>query len=156
MNWKQTLNQLGEYPKELHRLLPPCPEHRMLDVQRHLGKMPRVLVEMLAHFDGAELFLKNGPFVTIFGISPETPLDPFEWAPDWYIDKFTPSWRSGHKVEDEWAVAMTNYGSLTIVDSNGLVRCWDTAQNTWDAKRRPFEEWMEATLREGDAYLKEE
>jgi hypothetical protein len=112
---------------------------------------------MLRHFNGAELFEKTGPLVTVFGASTIPPLPPKEWAEHWYIDKYTPSWRAaGEDRENDWAVAMMNYGGLVIVCGDGRVREWDTGQRSWDRRNFDnFDEWFEEILREGDAFLKE-
>jgi len=60
--------------------------------------MPAVLVEMLNNFNGARLFLRHVPLISIFGVSLIPPLSPMQWAEDWHIDKYTPSWRSFEQV----------------------------------------------------------
>jgi hypothetical protein len=154
-NWKQVLSYLRAYPPQIHRILPPCPEERLETVQKELGKMPDALSDMLRHFNGARLFLRNGPLVSIFGISTIPPLPPLEWAPDWHIDKFTPAWRSSHNRPSDWAIGMTNYGGLILLDQEGTVKEWDTSQNTWSPNEWSFDEWMSEMMREGDTYLNE-
>jgi len=153
-DWDNVIRRLRSYPKKVHRLLPPCPEDRLEAVQTQLGKMPAGLVEMLEHFNGAELFERCGPMLTVFGISTIPPLPALEWFPDWNIDKLTPSWRqaSPHR-ENQWAIAMTNYGGLIILDKRGTIKQWDTSQSRWEENRWTFDEWVEDIFREGDAFL---
>ena len=156
-DWANVLRRLRSYPKKVHRLLPSCPEDRLHAVQDELGKVPDELVEMLRHFNGAELFDRSGPLLTIFGIYTIPPLPPLEWAPDWYIDRFTPSWRrASPNRENQWAIAMTNYGGLIILDKEGAVKQWDSSQARWEESSWTFDEWVEDTIREGDAFMKEE
>lgn len=166
--WNAIVRRLDSYPSRIHRLLPPCSEERLREVQSKLGKLPKGVIEMLRQFNGAELFMKHGPMITVFGISTLPALPPLEWAEDWYIDIFTPWWRAfgerqppqrpvGEDRQNDWAVAMMNYGGLIIVGGDGRVREWDTAQRMWDPRSfNDFEEWVEDILREGDAFLKEE
>jgi hypothetical protein len=118
--------------------------------------MPNALIEMLKLFNGAELFVKSGPMVTIFCISANPPLPPFEWAEDWYVDKFTPAWRSAEQGgQTDWAIAMMNYGGLIILGQDGTVREWDTSQRTWEPKTWKFGEWVDDVLRNGESYMQE-
>jgi hypothetical protein len=113
---------------------------------------------MLRHFNGARLFTKPGWLVALFGVT-TTPSPPeFKWAEDWCIDKSTPRWRAaGGGRQNDWPVAMMNYGGLIIVGRDGRVREWDTAVGEWDPGNFDnFDEWLEEILRRGDVYLKEE
>jgi len=125
-------------------------------VQADLGEMPSALVEMLGHLNGARLFLRNGPLVSIFGISEIPPLPPMQWSADWYIDKFTPVWRSADQGRQmDWAIAMMNYGGLIILGQDGMIREWDTSQGIWDPKTWNFREWADNILRDGELYMQE-
>ena len=157
LNWEKAVERLRAYPAGVHRLLPPCPEGRLEAVQSQLGKMPEELVDMLCQFDGAELFNKTGPFITLFGITPPEPLDPFEWAPDWYIDKYTPEWRRASPGRDrEWAIAMKCYGALAILNEDCVIREWETSLAAWSSIASPFSAWFEDLLKEGEAFLAED
>jgi len=112
---------------------------------------------MLLHFNGARLFKKSVPFVSIFGISTIPPLPPLRWAKDWYIDKFTPTWRLGESNrQTEWPIAMMNYGGLVILEGEDKIKQWDTVQKKWELKHWRFNEWVESILTSGDSYLKEQ
>lgn len=113
---------------------------------------------MLGHFNGAQLFDKGpGNLVTLFGISEDPPLPPVEWAEDWWIDKFTPPWRAaGRNRQNDWTIAMMNYGVLVLLDGQGTVKQWDTSQQQWDQEPLPFDRWLQGLLCEGDAFLNEE
>jgi hypothetical protein len=156
--WDNVLRRLGGYPAGTHELLPPCSEERLRAVQSEYGRLPNEILEMLRHFNGARLFVDAIQLVAIFGVSTIPALPPFEWAEDWYIDKFTPWWRAGSEDrQKDWAIAMMNYGGVVIVGGDGRVREWDTAQRMWDPRSFDnFDEWVQEILREGDAYLKEE
>jgi len=110
---------------------------------------------MLRQFNGAQLFVRHGPLITLFGISPEPPLGPFEWAEDWWIDKFTPTWRRVFNRDRDWAIAMTNYGGLSILCNDGEVREWDTSQRDWGATESDLATWIKRVLIEGDEFWQE-
>jgi len=109
---------------------------------------------MLKTFNGAELFNNCGPLVTIFGISQIPPLPPLEWAPDWYVDKFTPAWREFSGNRDEWAIAMMNYGGLIVLSRDGSVREWDTSERCFSPWTLTVEAWINQILREGEEFMK--
>ncbi len=156
VNWANILERLKAYPISVNRLLPPCPEGRIDEVQADMGRFPEDLVGMLEYFNGAELFANTGPLVSIFGVSALPPLPPMEWAPEWCVDKFTPRWRAaGGGRQGDWAIAMMNYGGLIIMHSDGSLVEWDTAQRTWGAKSPDLAAWFEEILRDGDAYMRE-
>jgi hypothetical protein len=156
--WDEILRRLGSYPPGVQRLLPPCSEQRLREVQSELGRLPSGVTEMLRRFNGGKLFVHGIQLVSIFRVSP-LPVPPsLEWAEDWCIDKYTPHWRAaGESRQNDWAVAMMNYGGLVIVGGDRRVREWDTAQRMWAPRSfDSFDEWFEEILREGDAYLKED
>jgi hypothetical protein len=156
--WDDFVRRLDSYPPGTDTFLPPCSEERLQAVESELGRLPAGIIDMLKHFNGANLFKCPGQLVAVFGISTIPPLPAFEWGVDTYIDKFTPLWRAaGENRQNDWAIAMMNYGGLVIVDAAERVREWDTAVGEWDP--RSFDglaEWAEDILSEGDAFLKEE
>ncbi len=154
-NWEQVLERLRAYPPQVHKMLPPCTEERIQAVQAQLGKMPDVVADMLRHFNGARLFIRTCPLVSLFGISTIPPRPILQWAADWYIDKFTTAWRSSHHRSNDWVIGMTNYGCLIVLDQDGSVKYWDTSQEIWDRNRWTFGEWLNELLREGHLYLSE-
>lgn len=155
-DWDEFLSRLRAYPRHFHRVLPPCPSERIDAVETELGQLPVVLKEMLTHFNGAELFLSAGASFSVFGISTLPPLLPSEWAPEWYIDKFTPVWRAaGSNRRRDWAIAMTNYGGLVLLDGDGAIKEWDTGQRTWLVTNLPFGEWVEKVIVEGEVIMAE-
>jgi hypothetical protein len=95
LEWEDILRRLKSNPPGTNTLLPPCNEGRLREVQSELGKLPNELIDMRRHFNGANLFKKTGPLISVFGISTIPPLPPLEWADEWTIDKFTPRWRAG-------------------------------------------------------------
>ena len=101
--------------------------------------------------------MKAGPMISLFRLSPIPSLPKFEWAPDWCIDIFTPWWRTPAVEErkNDWAIAMTNYGGVIILNQDGIIREWDTAQKCWDPKKLEFGDWIEALLQEGDTFMNE-
>ncbi len=151
--WGAFVARLRAYPSHFHRTLPPCPGERIEAVERELGKLPTTLKAMLRHFNGAKLF--DASF-RLFGISTIPPLPPLEWAPEWCIDTFTPKWRAaGSNREGDWAIAMTNYGGLILVDENETIKEWDTGQSTWLLKNLPLGEWIEKVMSEGEVIMAE-
>ncbi len=155
VDWDGVLTRLRSYPARVHKILPRCPEERIKAVEEQLGALPGSLSDMLAHFNGARLFINGGPLVSIFGISLIPPLPPLEWAPDWNIDRFSTIWRSVRNQQNDWAIAMMNYGGLILLDAESTTKEWDTAQNTWGPREWTFPEWIEEILCEGDAFLKD-
>ena len=111
---------------------------------------------MLQHFNCANLFIRAGEMISLFGISSSPRLPWQQWAPDWYIDVFTPTWRRTHGQPTDWAIAMTNYGGLIILDADNTIRQWDTFTNAWDALEPgpwTFADWIDKVFQEGDAFL---
>jgi hypothetical protein len=128
-------------------------------MERQLGRPPGELLGMLKHFNGAQLFDTGagGELVSLFGVSENPPLPPLEWAADWYIDKFTPKWRAaGPNRQNDWAIAMMNYGDLILLDGQGMVKKWDTSQQEWSPGQLELHEWVQDLLREGKGFLNEE
>jgi len=153
--WEEFASRLRTYPAGVHKLLPPCSEERLNEVQASLGTMPNDLADMLRRFDGAQLFIKHGPLLSIFRSSINPSLSSMEWAADWCIDQYTPAWRASHHRPTDWAIGMMNYGGLILLDKEGSVREWDTSQHTWEPRTWTIEEWLARILEEGDAYLNE-
>jgi hypothetical protein len=111
---------------------------------------------MLKRFNGAELFIAGSALVSFFRISTSPPLSPLEWAPEWCIDKFTAQWRAeGTNRKGDWAIAMTNYGGLVLLDADGTVKEWDTGQSKWVSGKLPLEQWIEKMMSEGEAIMSE-
>jgi len=158
-DWDAFLVRLHAYPSHFHRILPPCPEERIEAVEKQLGKLPTSVMSMLRRFNGAKLFLSAGPSFSLFGISDVPPLPPLpllEWAPEWCIDKLTPKWRgAGSGRQGDWAIAMTNYGGLILLDWNESIKEWDTAQSTWLSQNLSFGEWIEKVISEGEVIMAE-
>ena len=148
--------RLKAYPSHFHRLLPPTPAARIGEIEIELGKLPNTLATMLRHFNGARLFISAGASFSIFGISSIPPLPPLEWAPEWCIDTFTPRWRAaGANRENDWAIAMTSYGGLILLDENETIKEWDTSQSTWMSNSLPVGDWIENIISEGEAIMSE-
>ena len=155
MDWENVVRRLQTFPSGTHQILSPCNDERIMTIERQLGELPVVLREMVRNFNGAELFINAIPLITLFGISPETPASSLEWSPDWYIDKYTAKWRSAGDRLGDWAIAMTNYGGLIVLDSNGNTREWDTDQNGWIPSVSHLDARIEEVLSQGDAYMQE-
>ncbi|MDX1948696.1 MAG: SMI1/KNR4 family protein [Pirellulaceae bacterium] len=155
-DWDSLLVRLRTYPSHFHRLLPPTSGERIEEVERELGKLPQTLAEMLMRFNGAELFIAGSPLVSFFRISTSPPLPPLEWAPEWCIDKFTPQWRTaGPNRKGDWAIAMTNYGGLVLLDADGIVKEWDIGESKWVSGKQSLEHWIENVMSEGEAIMAE-
>jgi len=123
-----------------------------MEEERRLGQMPNDLVKMLDAFNGGELFVDAIPFVTIFGLS----LSADKTTSDWFIDRFTPSWRSGPGKPMDWAIGMTNYGGLVILGGDLFVRIWDTSEKQWtDNQLLLLDEWIVKIMKEGAACLED-
>jgi hypothetical protein len=153
-DWGAFLVRLQAYPAHFHRVLPPCPSERIEAVEKELGELPSTLTAMLRCFNGARLFLSAGPSFSLFGISTDPSPSPLEWTPDWWIDKYTPRWRTaGTNREVDWAIAMTNYGGLILLNDNETINEWDTGQSTWLSKDLPLEAWIENLISEGEVIM---
>ncbi|WP_144973534.1 hypothetical protein [Bremerella volcania] len=108
---------------------------------------------MVDRFSGAELFVD---FATIFRLTDDPPLPPLEWAVEWCIDAMTTKWRvAGTGREQDWALAMTNYGGLILLDSQGLVKEWDTGQATWLNKDISLQDWLDGIMTEGESLMED-
>jgi hypothetical protein len=155
VDWKTIMARLNGQGGT-HCFLPPCPEKLIEIVQGNLGIMPNDLTGMLREFNGAKLFDRSGPLIRVFGITPITPLPPFEWAPDWTIDKYTPAWREAAPGRDrEWTIAMKSYGALAILSENGAINEWEKSTRSWGANYANFQEWIDAVLAEGELFMVE-
>ncbi len=153
-DWDNFLLRMKAYPAAYHRFQPPCTRDRLQEMENELGTLPISLKAMLMHFNGARLFISAGESISIFGISTIPPLPPLEWAAEWCIDKFTPKWRAaGSGRESDWAVAMTNYGGLILLDGTERINEWDTGQSTWLSKNLSIGEWIENVIKEGEAMM---
>jgi hypothetical protein len=113
---------------------------------------------MLQEFNGAILFDTGagGELVSLFGITEDPPLSALEWGEEWYIDKFTPRWRAaGTNRQNDWAIAMMNYGGLVVLNEDGSVKEWDTSRHMWNPGQFSLDEWVELIFREGETYVNE-
>jgi hypothetical protein len=154
-DWATFLARLHAYTQGVHAIGPPVLRTRLDAVEEELGKLPSELVDMLDHFNGAELFIWSGPMLTMFGLSEASPVSKLKWAENWYIDKFTPKWRAaGDGRESQFAIGMTNYGGLILFE-NGRIREWDTAQREWAPSNYELSEWLEKVLHDGEVFLRE-
>lgn len=154
-SWDDFLLELKKHPGHTYSLLDRSSESRISEAERDMGKLPSPVRGMLEHFNGAELFISSGPSLTLFGLSTSPLPSEFEWAPTWYIDFMTPEWRANGERADQWAIGMTNYGGLLIVDAGGEFGEWDTNEGSWISRKVPFEMWLRATLRDGEVFLSE-
>src|SRR5262249_572409 len=136
-----------------HQFLAPCPRDRITAAETKLGTMPEVLRDMLQHFNGAELFVATGPLLTLFGV---TTVPPREWGGDWYIDKFTPSWRaSGADLDDDWAIGMMNYGGLILFNQSCGISEWDIGEGRWLLENTSLDDWIEKVIVDGETMMEE-
>jgi hypothetical protein len=133
----------------IHTLRPPCPAERIDAIAQELGAMPAPMVAIIRRFNGAELFERSMQLLTLFGLSgPDTP-----GPPEWFIDAFTRMWRSGGGREKDWVFGITNYGGVLVMQGDGMVGEWDTAQRGWNPRAVPFSQWADAILKEGEEYM---
>lgn len=155
-DWNAFLIRLEQYPPHSHRILPASSCEQIEEVEKEFGKLPTTLKDMMRHFNGAELFISGIPYVSIFRISAAFPLPPLEWAAEWYVDTFTRKWRAENSNrQNDWAIAMTNYGGLVLFDTDETIKEWDTSQHAWLSRNVPFEEWIENIFGEGEATMDE-
>jgi hypothetical protein len=100
----------------------PCPEERIRQEQARLGPFPEGIIGMLRRFNRASLFIDAIALVTVFGLSaPED--DP---VCDWFIDLYTPEWRSRMGRPHDLVIGMFNYGGIITIGDDSVVREWDT------------------------------
>ncbi len=155
LDWTEFLNRLHAYPPDIVTIRPPCSPVRVVTVEKEFEELPRALIDLVCCFNGAKLFRHCGALLRIFGISEDQPLSKFEWAEDWYIDKFTPKWRAaGAGRDSQFAIGMKNYGGVILFE-NGLIKEWDTAQREWSSSSYKLDDWLEIVLRDGDNFLRE-
>ena len=144
---------LDDFPLGFHQFQRPCTENRIQYLEQILGPAPAVIHSMLRQCNGAKLFVNLAPLVTLFGVSPIEPEVADDWAPDWYIDKFTVAWRKSNGTDSDWAIAMTNYGGLAILSVDGNVREWDIASHCWISDAVPIGVWMDQIIVDVDEYM---
>ena len=153
-NWDAFLVRLQSYPVHYHRILPACSESRIKEVEKELGTLPANLKEMVRRFNGAKLFLSGIPLIRLFRISTNPPLPSLDWAPEWCIDTFTKKWRAaGSDREDDWALAMMNYGGLVLLDGDDTVKEWDTSEGRWLIEKLPLDRWIDKIFEDGEAVM---
>jgi len=152
IDWDGILQKLRSFPSQTQNLRLPCVQERVMEEEVRLGQMPNDLAEMLRRFNGGELYIDAIPLITILGLS--LPSD--DVTSDWFIDRLTPQWRSGAGQSTDWAIGMTNYGGMVILEQDSLVSEWDTSQQKWMADRYPFNQWVEKIMEEGADYLNED
>lgn len=134
-----------------HDLRPPCPPERIRREEARLGPFPAPVREMLRRFNGGEFYVDAIAMVTLFGLS--APGD--DPASDWYIDRFTPAWRSRGRRPGDLVVGMFNYGGVVVVDGDSVVREWDSAVGGWSTDHGPmrFGAWLSMVADLGQEYL---
>jgi hypothetical protein len=144
VDWELFVKRLQPGFDYSHQLHPPCPAERIGQINRELGALPTEVDNMLRIFNGGEIFVNPMPSVTIFGLS--LPGDRRDF--DWFIDRYTPAWRSAKNRPQDWILAMTSYGGLLVMEQDLTVRQWDTARHAWDGLPMSYEDWLDATVRE--------
>jgi hypothetical protein len=155
-NWDDFLIRLQTHPSNYHKVLAPCTFQQIELVDNELGRLPTITREMLSRFNGAELFILGSASFSLFGLSTNPPLPPLEWAAEWCIDKFTPRWRAaGSNRQEDWAITMTGYVGLILLERGEFVKEWDTGENRWILKDMPFHEWIEKIISEGESIVAE-
>ena len=155
-DWSAFEARLRAYPPHYHHILPPCTPDRIKVIERKLGRLPPALVGMLRRFNGAELFVSAIPAFTLFGVSTCPQPSAFEWAQGWYIDTYTPQWReTGRDREHDWALGMTSYGGLILLDETEIVSEWGTAEGEWLSRGVSLGDWTEKVIREGEEIMAE-
>lgn len=153
-DWDAFLLRLRKYPATFYRILPSYSGGRIMAVEGEFGRLPTTTKEMLRRFDGAKLFISGIPFVRLFRLSNTPPLPPLEWAPEWCIEEFTRKWRAaGSDRQDDWAIAMMNYGALVLLQADDTVKEWDTGESRWLLKGLAFGDWIEKVMREGELIM---
>ncbi len=148
------LARIRKYPSDSYRLLAPAKFETIKAVEDRLGKLPQSIAEFVNCVDGGELFILGCPLVTFFRLSGDPPLPVAEWPPDWYIDRFTARWRAESIArQNQWAIAMTSYGALALLDEDEAVDQWDTTEQRWISGKIPFAEWIEQLFADGDRII---
>jgi hypothetical protein len=152
VDWESFARTLRSFPPGANQLRPPCCVERLASAELKLGPIPADLRSMLTTFNGGELFINGPPFLTIFGIDHSAGPSPS----DWFIDVYTPVWRSAAGRDFDWAVAMTNYGGLIVLGPDNMVCEWDVSQGKWDGQALDLVKWTQKVLIEGAAFFNED
>jgi hypothetical protein len=149
VNWQTFVDTLKNQPVGHHRLRPPGSAERVIEVVSELGEMPQDLVSILGHFNGAELFIRAIPLVTLFGLSSaETPA-----RNDWFVDRFTRNWREKLQRPTDWIIGVTNYGGVLALVDDAHLREWDSSQQSWTTSPINLESWLVTLLDQGAEYM---
>jgi hypothetical protein len=152
-DWDAFLDRMRRYPC---KFLPPCQDDLIAAVEKNLGSLPSAIKEMLKHFNGAELFIATGPLLTVFGLSTVPLLPPLEWGEDWYIDKFTPSWRASSLSRDgDWAIGMMNYDGVILFNEHQGISEWDRGESRWLLENLTLSDWIERVISDGETMMAE-
>lgn len=151
MDWDDFLQKMQTFPPQVHNLRLPCHLERVKKAELLLGQIPIELSQMLERFNGGKLFINGIAFVTIFGLSMPNDSPTF----DWFIDRYTPAWRSKIGQPMDWVIGMTNYGGVQILERDSFISEWDSSQNKWMDGRYSLSEWLEKMLADGAACLDE-
>jgi hypothetical protein len=156
--WSRFMHRIRSYPHGVHELRPACKQQRIDLVERQLGKLPDVLLQMLTYFNGAHLFNAGygADMISLFGISEEPPPPKFEWPSEWTIDNFTPEWRAaGANRDSDWAIGMMNDGVLILLTGHNTIKKWETARGHFAPGTMLLDEWLQELFDQGEVYLKE-
>jgi len=153
-DWTSFEARLRAHPAGVHQFQPSAIATCLERATSRVGALPSFCEAMLSSTNGIELFINGGPFATLFGVSPETPVSTLEWAPDWYIDAFTPTWRKARNGGTDVVTGVTCYGTLFVFRTRQTVQEWDTQAGDWCSEEGPVEEWLERLIVEGEEFMK--
>ncbi len=154
MNLTDFFKNIKDFPTGVHRFLPGATDENLQILTERIGKLPEFLEKLLKEFDGAELFINGIPFLTIFRSINNPPLTALEWSSEWFIDNYTKKWReSNTERNDDFAIAMTNYGGLILADKKGKIKEWDTSEGRWIFQNMLTTDWFEKIVLEGKEIL---
>ena len=154
---QKLMNRIRAHPDDWCTLLPPCFPKDIAEVEKRLrSEISPALSDMLQCFNSAEFFIAAIPLLTFFPVSNIAAHTPPDWAAGWYVDEFTAKWRadSAHRDQD-WAVAITNYGGLILFDAEEHIKEWDINESRFIIEQMPFEQWIEKVFAEGEAMMRE-
>lgn len=156
-DWSEVLDKLRQHPPSYHELFSAANSDEIADVEKKLGVMPADVKSVIGQTNGAELFIKGGPLLTLLPIKMNEKLARVDWSNIWCIDNYTTLWRqAGEKRNKDWVFAVTSYGGLILQERPDEISEWDTADTGWIQRHVPVSEWIEKVLADGNALMENE
>jgi len=132
-----------------HNFMSPISEYILLHKINEFYSQNSSLREMYNLFNGAELFLTSGPFITLFPFCNSGEHDPLTWAQEWYNETYSKKWRTTPpSLENDYVIGTTNYDGLIVFNDDHISE-WDVSQNAWLYRNLTLFDWSQRVISDG-------